>query len=376
MALAGGVSVRFPQVAGYLYQEDGIHLAGRPLPRLRRRRPRHRVRQRRRARGAQAARRRAGRRRHIHAVIKGSAINNDGAGKVGFTAPSVDGQAEVIAQALTMAGVDPETIGYVEAHGTGTPLGDPIEIAGLTRAFRAAGASRRGFCALGSVKTNIGHLDSAAGVAGLIKTVLALEHGEIPPSLHFESPNPQIDFAGSPFFVNDRLRPWEGGESGGAPRRAGVSSFGIGGTNAHVILEEAPAAPETSRSRPWQLLVLSARTATALDRATERLAGHLRQESGEDLADTAFTLQSGRRALPWRRAVVCREREEAAAALSGAAASHARDGRQHVAFLFPGAGNHPWARGASSTAPSRSSAARSTPRRRSSAPSWARTCAA
>src|SRR5262249_36521709 len=192
----------------------------------------------------------------IRAVIKGSAINNDGAAKVGFTAPGVPGQAEVISMAQAAAGVDPDTIGYVEAHGTGTALGDPIEIAALTQVFRESTA-RKGFCAVGSVKTNVGHLDAAAGVTGLIKTVLSLQHRLLPPSLHFESPNPKIDFAASPFFVNTRLTEWG---TNGSPRRAGVSSFGIGGTNAHVVLEEAPDPPPTSDSRTWQVLTLSAKT--------------------------------------------------------------------------------------------------------------------
>ncbi|MDH3599288.1 MAG: polyketide synthase, partial [Candidatus Tectomicrobia bacterium] len=196
----------------------------------------------------------------VHAVIRGSAINNDGANKIGYTAPSVDGQAEVIAEAQYLAGVDAETISYVETHGTGTPLGDPIEIAALTRVFRAA-TQNKGSCAIGAVKTNIGHLDTAAGVAGLIKTVMALQHKMLPPTLHFTQPNPEIDFENSPFYVNTTLSDWK---TNGMPRRAGVSSFGIGGTNAHVILEEAPAATpafrrdETQADRPFQLLVLSA----------------------------------------------------------------------------------------------------------------------
>jgi acyl transferase domain-containing protein len=174
----------------------------------------------------------------IHAVIKGSAINNDGSDKVSYTAPSVNGQAKVIRAAQAMAEVEPDTISYIEAHGTGTKLGDPIEIAALTQAFRAK-TQKKGFCRIGSVKTNIGHLDSTAGVAGLIKTVLALKHKQIPPSLNFEEPSPQIDFANSPFYVNNKLSEWQ---TNGTPRRAGVSSFGFGGTNAHVILEEAPIA--------------------------------------------------------------------------------------------------------------------------------------
>lgn len=203
----------------------------------------------------------------IQAVIKASAINNDGSLKVGYTAPSVDGQREVILEALAVAEVEPETINYIEAHGTGTPLGDPIEIAALTQAFRAS-TSKKGFCAIGSVKTNIGHLNTAAGVTGLIKTVLALQNRQIPPSLHFQEPNPQIDFANSPFYVNHQLSEWQ---TNGTPRRAGVSSFGIGGTNAHVILEEAPMIEASSPSRPYQLLLLSAKTSTALDSATVHL---------------------------------------------------------------------------------------------------------
>ncbi|HVS52165.1 MAG TPA: amino acid adenylation domain-containing protein [Opitutaceae bacterium] len=275
----------------------------------------------------------------ICAVIKGTAINNDGAVKIGYTAPSVDGQAECIALAQSDAGIAPETISYVEAHGTGTPLGDPIEIAGLTKAFGGP-AGRAPFCAVGSVKSNIGHLDIAAGVAGLIKTVLALQHGEIPPSLHFEQPNPKIDFAQSPFFVNAALRAWPRGET---PRRAGVSSFGIGGTNAHLVLEEAPAVEPASTARPRPLLLLSAKTPTALDAAAENLAAHLEKNPTANLADVAFTLQAGRKAFAHRRAVVADDAASAIAALrardpkrtvSGACAAD----RAPVAFLFPGQG--------------------------------------
>ncbi|HWQ34985.1 MAG TPA: amino acid adenylation domain-containing protein [Blastocatellia bacterium] len=249
----------------------------------------------------------------IYAVIKGSAINNDGSLKVGFTAPGVEGQAEVIAMAQAMAGVSPETISYVEAHGTGTALGDPIEIAALTQAF-SLGTQEKNFCAIGSAKTSVGHLDAAAGVTGFIKTVLALNHGLIPPSLHFERPNPKIDFANSPFYVNASLTKWE---TDGEPRRAGVSSFGIGGTNAHVILEEAPVREESSDSRPAQLLLLSARTASALEAATQNLAEHLKQHPDLNLADAAFTLQAGRQPFAHRRMLVCRETSEAIAALEG-----------------------------------------------------------
>ena len=204
----------------------------------------------------------------IHAVLRGSAINNDGASKTGFTAPSVEGQSAAILQALAMAEVDAASIGYVEAHGTGTPLGDPIEIAALTRAYRRHTA-RRGYCRIGSIKTNIGHLDAGAGVAGLIKAVLAVKHGEIPASLHFKSPNPQIDFANSPFVVATRLEPWS---DANGPRRAGVSSFGIGGTNAHVIVEQPPAAGPSEPGRAAQIVVLSAKTGEALDQASANFA--------------------------------------------------------------------------------------------------------
>src|SRR6185436_6756630 len=240
----------------------------------------------------------------VHAVIKGSAVNNDGSRKVGYTAPGSDGQVRVVRAAQRMAEVDPETITYMEAHGTATSLGDPIEVAALTQAFRASTA-RKGFCAMGSIKTNLGHLRSAAGVAGLIKAVLALEHQELPPSLHLERPNPHIDFANSPFFVNDRLREWRPAE--GAPRRAAVSSFGIGGTNAHVVLEEAPPQEPSGPARPWQLLVLSARSSAALERQTANLAAYLRANPEANLADIAYTLQIGRRLFTYRRTLVCHD---------------------------------------------------------------------
>ena len=270
----------------------------------------------------------------IYAVIKGAAINNDGARKAGYTAPSVDGQAEAIAMAQALAGIAPETISYVEAHGTGTPLGDPIEIAALTKAFRA-GTDKRGFCAIGSVKGNIGHLDSAAGIAGLIKTALALHHRELPPSLHYTRANPEIDFEQSPFFVNAELRPWA---AGATRRRAGVSAFGIGGTNAHVVLEEAPVRPAGGRSRREQLIVVSARTSEAVAESAGNLADHLRQNPEADLGDVAFTLQEGRRAFAWRCAVAAADPSEAAEALERAAGSIRQQPADKVAFLFPGQG--------------------------------------
>jgi acyl transferase domain-containing protein len=291
---------------------------------------------------------------HIHAIIRGSAVNNDGSGKIGYLAPSVDGQAKAVAEAMAVAGVEPDSVTYIETHGTGTPVGDPIEVAALTQAFRA-GTDATGFCALASVKSNIGHTDTAAGVAGFIKAVLALEHRQIPPSLHYTAPNPSIDFASSPFYVNAELRDWE--SSG--PRRAGVNSLGVGGTNAHVILEEAPAAPAPEPSREHKLLVLSARTPTALDTATSNLADHLR-ETDADLADVAYTLQTGRRAFAERRALVCRNAEEAADTLDtpGAAAvvtGTAADQAPSLGFMFAGGGSQYPGMGAGCMSPSLSS---------------------
>ena len=276
----------------------------------------------------------------ILAVLRGSAVNNDGSLKAGYTAPGSAGQIAVLTEALDMADVDPESISYVEAHGTGTPLGDPIEVSALTQVFRAS-TEKRGFCALGSVKTGIGHLDAAAGIAGLIKTVLALRHGWLPPSLHFERPNPEIDFDASPFFVNAGLRPWPAGKGA---RRAGVSSFGIGGTNAHVVLEEAPAAAPTAPAvRPLQLLVTSGKTAGALAANSDRLAEHLRALPELALADVAWTLQVGRSAFAHRRAVVCASGAEAASALTALDPKLVIEGiggeaGTPVVFLFPGQG--------------------------------------
>ena len=342
MALAGGVSISFPQRRAYAYQEGGMASAdghtrtfdadaagtvfssGAGIVVLKR------------LSDAQADG------DHIVAVIKGAAVNNDGSGKVSYTAPSIGGQAKAIQMAQALADVRPETISYVEAHGTATPLGDPIELAGLTQAFRAGGATGNQFCALGSLKTNVGHLETASGVAALIKTALALEHGLIPPSLHFSAPNPKLDLANSPFYVNTRLLPWPASDT---PRRAGVSSFGVGGTNAHAVLEEPPAAaPSAPSAREYQLFVLSAKTDTALDTATDNLVRHFRAESTLDAADAGWTLQIGRRAWPHRRIVVARDLQDAAAALAG------RDARRvftraemlegtPVAFLFPGQGS-------------------------------------
>jgi acyl transferase domain-containing protein/thioesterase domain-containing protein len=336
VALAGGVSIRVPHTVGYLHQPGGITAPDGHC----------------RAFDAQAQGTVGGSgvgivvlkrledaladHDSIYAVIKGSAINNDGARKVGYTAPSVEGQAQVIQLAQRLAGVDPATISYIEAHGTGTALGDPIEIAALTRAFQAQTA-QTGFCAVGSLKTNVGHLDTAAGVAAVIKTALALTHRQLPPSLHFRTPNPAIDFANSPFYVNTTLAEW----SSDTPRRAGVSSFGMGGTNAHAILEEAPPVAPSDMARPWQLLVLSAKTVSALEQMTAHLAAHLTHPD-RNLADVAYTLQLGRQAFSYRRAVVCRDQADAVLALNDPSrmlsATYA-GGERPVVFMFPGQGS-------------------------------------
>jgi acyl transferase domain-containing protein/aryl carrier-like protein len=294
---------------------------------------------------------------HIYAIIKGTAVNNDGLRKVGYTAPSIQGQADVIHVAQQVAEVEPETITYVEAHGTATQLGDPVEIEALKLAFNTG---KKNYCAIGSIKTNIGHLDTAAGVAGFIKTVLALKHRVIPPSLHFESPNPGIDFKNSPFYVNNRLTEWK---SNGYPRRAAVSSFGIGGTNAHAILEEWPDVQSPGRgaqgqqqecrggspcpppgSREHQLILLSAKTKTALETMTRNLADNLKENPCINLADAAYTLQSGRKEFQHRKMIVSAGVEEAIAGLSGTAPENVKtfstiEENLPVVFMFPGQGS-------------------------------------
>jgi len=300
IALAGGVAVSVPQKKGYWYQPGGIvspdghcrafdaqgqgTVVGNGLGIVLLKRLADAI--------ADGDR--------IEAVIRGFALNNDGSGKVGYTAPSVDGQARAVRSAQQMAGIEPETIGYIEAHGTATALGDPIEVAGLTKAFRERTAKRQ-FCAIGSLKSNVGHLSSAAGVSGLIKCVLAVKHGQIPGTLHYEKPNPEIDFANSPFFVASSLIDWPLRQG---PRRAGVSSFGVGGTNAHLVLEEAPTLLSSAPGAATQVLVLSARTAGALERMTDNLAAHLEAHPELDLADVAYTGQVGRKAFAHRRCVV------------------------------------------------------------------------
>ncbi|MES3035101.1 MAG: amino acid adenylation domain-containing protein [Gemmatimonadota bacterium] len=269
----------------------------------------------------------------VFAVIRGGAVNNDGHRKSSFAAPSVRGQADVITAALSDAGVSARSISYVEAHGTATPLGDPIEVEALTQAYRAQTADV-GFCAIGSIKSNFGHVTAAAGVAGLIKTTLALRHGMLPATLHFESPNPAIRFDESPFRVQQALTPWTG-----AMRRAGVSSFGVGGTNAHVIVEEAPAASPTGPARPHQLLTWSARTEQALDTLTARLADAFEADSTIALADAAYVQHLGRRAFTHRRTLVARDARDAARALrEGATMQDSASGASSVVLLFPGQG--------------------------------------
>ncbi len=276
----------------------------------------------------------------IHAVIRGSAMNNDGAEKAGYTAPSVNSQADAAIEAMANAGVSADEITYVEAHGSGTPVGDPIEIRALTKAFRAS-STRSGYCAIGSVKPNIGHLDAAAGIAGIIKTVLALKHKELPPSLNYTQANPEIDFPSTPFYVNTRLTAWKSE----GPRKAGVVSTGMGGTNAHLVLEEAPPiAPEPVSDR-LRLIVLSARTEQALTASADRLRVFLEEHPATNLDAAAFTLQTGRRAMPHRRFVVAGSCAEIATALSAkpkrGAMGCVRDGKKRpLVLLVPGVGDH------------------------------------
>jgi acyl transferase domain-containing protein len=349
MALAGGVSIAIPQPAGYRYvpgmilSKDGhcrafdadasgtVPGAGAGVVALKRLDDAL-------AEGD-----------HIYAVIRGAAINNDGSAKAGYTAPSVEGQTAAIRKAMQMAGFAPESIGYIEAHGTGTEVGDPIEVTALTEAFKSDRAKSRS-CALGSLKTNLGHLDAAAGVAGLIKATLAIQHRAIPPTLHFQKPNPLIDFSRTPFYVNNEAVPYDRPE----PFRAGVCSFGIGGPNAHVSIEEPPAVESSFDSNvdsagAAQLFVLSAKTTSALEKRSADLAAYVEENSEANLADIAYTLQKGRRSFDHRRIVVARNtgelKERLLAVRDQSAADRAlRNGGSlaepvGVAFLFPGQGS-------------------------------------
>jgi amino acid adenylation domain-containing protein len=348
VALAGGVSVRVPQQRGYYYDEGNI---GSPDGHTRTFDARAEGTTFSNGVGVVVLKRLEDAVKdgdQIYAVIKGVGLNNDGSQRVSFGAPGVEGQSEAVAMAQALAGVDPETITYIEAHGTATPLGDPIEVAGLTKAFRM-GTQAKQFCAIGSVKSNIGHLDVAAGVAGLIKTALALHNKIIPASLHFTNPNPKLEIAKTPFYVNASLQEWR--SKGNLPRRAGISSFGSGGTNAHLVLEEAPRTEPSGPSRPWQLLVLSAKTRDALERATQSLSEHLkliaaRNEGSQqlsELADAAFTLQTGRSEFAHQRVVACADAAEGASALEAkdpkrVFTHHQRLVDPPVVFMFPGQG--------------------------------------
>ena len=282
---------------------------------------------------------------HIYAVIKGSAINNDGSFKVGYTAPSVDGQTKVISDALANANLDASTITYVEAHGTGTALGDPIEIAALTQAFRK-NTSENGFCAIGSVKSNMGHLIEVAGISGLIKTVLALKHKKLPPSLHFNRPNSSIDFDNSPFYVNTTLSEWK---TTGISRRAGVSSFGIGGTNAHIVLEEAPKTTKTSKhtlelKRPLHILTLSAKSDKALQELVQRYVNYLQSQAEIPLADICFTANTGRKHFKHRLSVVAASNSQLREQLAHfsqltVGVVNKQEKPAKIAFLFTGQGS-------------------------------------
>lgn len=340
MALAGAVSVRVPHRAGYFFDAGGVvspdgHVrafdarangtvfgSGGGIIALKR------------LKDAIADG------NTIHAVIKGSAVNNDGSEKAGYTTPSVNSQADAVVEAVANAGIDGNSISYIEAHGSGTPVGDPIEIMALTKAFRTF-TEQSGYCAIGSVKTNVGHLDAASGIAGLIKTVLALKHRQIPASLNYSQANPEIDFPGTPFYVNTVLAPW----TSEGPRRAGIMSTGMGGTNAHVVLEEAPPAVETVNSNTSNLLILSARTPTALDSLSARVVEFLKSSAAINMDDVAFTLQTGRRRFPYRKYLVGAGRVDAIARLEE---TSKRIGTSHidespprpVMFLLPGVGSH------------------------------------
>jgi acyl transferase domain-containing protein/NAD(P)-dependent dehydrogenase (short-subunit alcohol dehydrogenase family)/acyl carrier protein len=276
---------------------------------------------------------------HIYAVIKATAANNDGSYKVGYTAPSVKGQTECIMAAHKLAGIDPRSISFVEAHGTATKLGDPIEIRALNEAFATGGSDK--FCAVGSVKSNMGHLDVTAGVAGLIKATLSLNHAQIPPSLHYTAPNPEVDFDGGPFFINTTLKEWPSKPA--HPRRAGVSSLGIGGTNVHAVLEEAPPRQKDDVGRSLQLLPLSAKTPDSLARYMRKLHDFLDHEPFVSLADMAYTLQVGRKSFPYRKAIAYNNREELLKLLESAETARpperTQDRGHTVAFLFPGQGS-------------------------------------
>lgn len=339
VCLAGGISIQFPQVRGYLSQDGGMespdgHIRvfdeqangtvfsnGAGVVVLKRlddaKKDGHR----------------------ILAILDGYGLNNDGSSKASYIAPSTDGQADVIRQAQAMSGYNPETITYVEAHGTGTSMGDPIEVDALSRVFREKTAKKQ-FCGVGSVKSNLGHLDSAAGITGLIKTILAMQHRVLPPTINYQIPNSRIDFANSPFYVTDKLTPWKVKDF---PRRAGISSFGVGGTNVHVIIEEAPANKPTEGSADWQLIALSAKSKDALEQKTAALAAHL-QSSDDRLCDVAFSLMAGREDMHYRRFVIARDCADTVVTLQPVdikriITREVADKPKSIVFMFPGQGS-------------------------------------
>jgi len=338
VAIAGGVSVGVPQRTGYIYQTGGILSPDGHC----------------RAFDAEAAGTIFGEgvgvvvlkrmedalndRDNIHAVVLGSAINNDGAGKIGYTAPGVQGQSEVITRAHAVAGIRADDVSYVEAHGTGTELGDLVEVMALTKAFSES-AQGTGYCGIGSVKSNIGHLDAAAGVAGFLKTILMLKHKRLAPSLHYKIPNPKINFADTPFRVISEATDWK---SSGA-RHAGVSSFGIGGTNVHVVLEEAPPIHTAPQDKPYCILGFSAQTPTALEQATSGFLESLKKIPETRLVDIAYTLHTGREAFKFRKSILCSDVAEALHVLQSGDPEQmwsgtARNAPLKTCFLFPGGG--------------------------------------
>ncbi len=339
MALAGGVTIEMPHRVGYLYEEGEIQsrdghcrafdenssgtVFGSGAVQLVLKRMEDAVND-----GDT-----------VHAVIKGSAVNNDGSNKVSYLAPGIDGQAAAINEALLVADVAADTITYVETHGTGTPVGDPIEVAALNQAYRTQ-TDRNAYCALGSVKTNIGHLDTAAGGVGLVKIVQSMKHGQLPASLHFTRPNPALDLEESPFYINAELREWN---VDGSKRRAAINSLGVGGTNAHVILEQAPVQGEMSAYDGYHLFCLSARTSSSLEKATQNLEKFLTRHPETNLSDAAYTLKTGRRGQLFRRIVVADSSRKLLLSLSGEKAGclinqKSNENTQTICFMFTGQG--------------------------------------
>ena len=340
MAISGGVTATFPQEQGYLHTEDSIlspdgscrtfdadacgTIFGDGV-------------------GAVVLKRLSDAiadRDDIYAVIKGWGVNNDGGDKMGYTAPSVSGQSTAIRLAHKRAGITADSISYVEAHGTGTLVGDPIEVQALTEAFRDT-TDKKQFCRIASLKTNVGHLDVAAGVTSVIKTSMALKHRQIPPMLHFKTLNPKIDFENSPFMVNSELTDWD---TDALPRRAGVSSFGVGGTNAHLVMEESPELIRVESSRRHHLIRLSAKSPDALNQMTDDLAEHFESTTETNFADAAYTLQIGRQSFRHKCFVVASDAAEAARALRSRSAKDCpttdhRATDTPVVFLFPGQGS-------------------------------------